>query len=442
MHVPTRGIRVVDVVRVSLALVLVANLGRIPLLFVDNKDAPVLVTDLGVMAVLVAGAAVALRGRVLRLDSIAIIALLFAGVGALSAMLAVPRFGLSPFEFAISFAYLVRWVFYFGLYVVVINYVRRGDVPSVWNAFEGMVLVFAAFGIFQSAFLPGFAQIVYPDSELYVDWDPQGRRLVSTFLDPNFAGALIFMALLVYFSWIALGVKVARWKVVLLAVALVLTISRSSVIGLMAGGLMILTVRGLSKRLLRVGGLLLLLALPFTPFIFTFAADYGKFTIGPSALARVAMWVRGLEIFADNPILGVGFNTYGFVQESYGYQAVGRASYTLDGGLLFVAVMTGTVGLTLYITMIGLFLARCRRTWREVSRDAYERGLALGVGAATVALLVHSVFLNSLLLPLLMGPLWVLWGLVYLMRQPFGTPTLARSADARAPRLAVLPRAG
>lgn len=442
LRAEARHRRVADFVRLAIALVLVANLGRIPLLFVGNKDAPILATDVGVMAAVAIGGYVALRGRSLKLDGVAVAALLFAGVGALSALLAIPRFGLSGFQFLISIAYLVRWLVYFGLYLVVINFVRRSDVPALWGAFETMVLVFASFGIFQSLFLPGFAQMVYPDSELFLDWDPQGHRLVSTFLDPNFAGALIMLALLVLLSWIALGEEVQGWKVILLLTALAMTVSRSAVIGMMVGGMVILTVRGLSKRLLKGAAIALLLALPFVPVLVRFAAEYGKLSVGPSAIARVIMWARALEIFFDNPLLGVGFNTYGFVQEAYGYAAEGRASYTLDGGLLFVAVMTGVVGLTIYLGMIAGVLRRCRAVWRDAARTAHDRGLALGVAAATLGLIAHSVFLNSLFLPFLIGPLWVLWGLVFLVRQEPGGGEIGERGVPGVPTLVMLPAAG
>ena len=66
---------------------------------------------------------------------------------------------------------------------------ERGDAVER----DGEPLAFAGFGIVQSAFLPNFAQRIYPDARLYLDWDPQGHRLVSTFLDPNFAGAFILL---------------------------------------------------------------------------------------------------------------------------------------------------------------------------------------------------------------------------------------------------------
>jgi O-antigen ligase len=404
--------------RVAIGLFLVANLGRIPVLFVGNKDAPILATDLGIAAIAFAAAWIALRYRTLRIDGIAAGALVFAGIGALSAVLAVPRFGLSPFQLAISLAYLFRWLAYFSLYLVVINFVRRHEVPDVWRALQVVVLAFATFGIFQSIFLPGFAQMVDPGSELYLDWDPQGHRLVSTFLDPNLAGGLIMIGLLVMLALVSFGERVAPWKLGVLVTAIVLTVSRSSILGLLVGSLVIVAARGLSRRLVRVGAVIAVLVLPFVPLILRFAGEYGRFTLEGSALARVVMWARAIEIIVDNPVLGVGFNTYGFVQEAYGYEAVGRASFTLDGGLLFAAVMTGMVGLAVYCTMLWLLVRRCRRIWRDPKREGYDRGLALGVASATVGLLVHSAFLNSLFFPFLMGPLWVLWGLVFLVRHP------------------------
>src|SRR5262245_29738160 len=71
-----RQTRIVHFVRVAIALVVVANLGRIPILFVGNKDAPILVTDLGIIAVLAAAAFLALQKRSLQIDVVARDALL------------------------------------------------------------------------------------------------------------------------------------------------------------------------------------------------------------------------------------------------------------------------------------------------------------------------------------------------------------------------------
>jgi hypothetical protein len=85
--------------------------------------------------------------------------------------------------------------------------------------------------------------------------------------------------------------------------------------------------------------------------------------------------------------------------------------------LLFIAVLTGVIGLGLYLSMMVVVAVRSRRIWRDPLSSPEDRGLALGVTAATVALSVHSVFTNSLLLPILMEVLWVLWALVFVMRR-------------------------
>ena len=66
-------------------------------------------------------------------------------------------------------------------------------------------------------------------------WDPQGRRLVSTFLDPNLAGGLIVVALLLACARIAAGDSVPLWRPGVLVTALVMTVARSSFLGFVVG---------------------------------------------------------------------------------------------------------------------------------------------------------------------------------------------------------------
>src|SRR5687768_8926709 len=198
-------VRPVTVLRLAVLLLVVANLGRIPVLDLGERQAPLLVNDLAVLAVLAIGGLAALRWRALKVDSIALAAGVFASIGLLSAIAAMPRFGLSPFEVLAGLAYLARWMVYFGLYVVVINCVKERDVESVWRALEWTMLAFVGFGIIQSVFLPNFAQTIFPESRHYVDWDPQGHRLMSTVLEPNIAAAMILTVLLVQMARIAVG---------------------------------------------------------------------------------------------------------------------------------------------------------------------------------------------------------------------------------------------
>jgi len=409
---PRTTLRVATVVRAALWVLLAGNLARLPALTSGAREAPILVNDLAVMAILVAGLlAMAARGRVV-LDGPARLALVFAGVGAMSAVLAVPRFGLSLHDLLFSLAYLARWLAYFGVYIVVVNCASREDVRSILGTLEAVVLVFSLFGILQSAFLPGFAQLVYPDSQVYIDWDAQGNRLVSSFLDPNFAGAFVCFGLLCAIARMTCGERVAGWRIGVLVLALLLTASRSSLLAALAGGAAIAFTVGVSRRVARVGLVFVILMLPALPLLVAFGRQYGKLSIDASALTRVVSWLRALRMLADHWVIGVGFNTYGFAQRAYGYEAGrGAFGFSLDGGLLFIAVMTGLVGTTLFVAMLWRIGRRARALCRSADAAPIQRASGAAAIAVVAALLVHSLFVNSLLLPFLMEPLWILCAL-------------------------------
>jgi hypothetical protein len=405
----------------------VGQLGRVPLLSAGAKEAPVLVNDVAVAGAVVAGLWLSLRNRGLRLDAVTLVALGFAGVGGLSALMSVPRFGLSGFELAFSLAYLLRWAVYLGLYVVVIDTLSAREGRQLLKVVEGAVLVFAGLGILQSIFLPGFAQIVFPDAALYTQWDPQGRRLVSTFLDPNLAGGLIMVVLLLVCARLVSGEPVPLWKPGLLVTALVITMSRSSILAFVVGlAVMGLLVRRVTWRALAGSILAIAVGLMAAPWLLRMADSFGKLSLSDgSLLTRFVNWGRALTVLADHPIVGVGFNTYGFVQLRYGFGDMVMSSFGLDGGLLFIAVMTGFVGVTLYSILLFLVLQGCKELWSgdRSSSDSYsvpDGAVGLGVAAATVALLVHSLFVNSIVYPPIMQTMWILWGIVFVLNRRSG----------------------
>jgi O-antigen ligase len=420
------------VIMFALALYALGNVGRIPLLDLGGRQAPLLINDLCVMGVLVAGGLAMGNARSLKLNDVALAALLFAAIGAISAVAAIPRYGLSGFEVVASLAYLARWLVYFGLYVVIVNCVRAGDVEPVWRLIERVFLVMCTFGLLQAAFLPNFAFAVFPDSGA-TEWDVQGHRLVSTILDPNIMAGLIDVVLLVMLARMAFGVRTPLWKPLLLFAALLTTLSRGGLLSFVIGGLVIVAVRGLNKHLGRLAVVVAVLLTLAAPSIASFAQGYSRFSLSDSsALARLVAWQRAIAVFAESPVLGVGFNTYGFVQEHRGFERLGSHSYSSEGGLLFIAVMTGLVGLVVYLVMLWCVLRRCRQGWMLRDAQPAQRGMFLGVAAATVAVLVDTLFVNTLLVPFMMELLWVLWGLTYIalrdLRGPVSPQALVASA--------------
>jgi len=405
-----------------LALTL-GNVGRIPLLNLGERTAPLLINDLAVAAVIIVGAIAMVQARSLRFDDVTMAAVVFASIGALSTLAGVERFGLSAMEVIASLAYLARWLVYLALYVVLVNCLRASDSESIWAALETALLLITAFGIVQAIFLPDFAFMVFPDARPVYDFDQQKHRLVSTILEPNLAAGMILTGLLVQLARISTGARVPLWKPVLMFAGLVATLSRGAMLALVIGVLILLAIRRPTKRLWKLAAILFVLVAAALPKLVQLANAYARLTVtDASALARVVMWQRAIETFLEHPWFGIGFNTYGFVQERRGFERLGGAAYSVEGGLLFVAVLTGIVGLVVYLGMLFFVLRRAWLGWHLRDTTPAERGLLIGTAVATLAILVQSVFANSLLTPMVMEPLWVLWGLTFVIVSALQNP--------------------
>lgn len=416
------AIRPVAVLRFVIFLFIIGNLGRIPFLDLGSRTAPILVNDILLGVAFVAGALTVIRDRSLRLNDVAVSGLAFAAIGGLSAVAGIQRFGFSAMELIGSLAYLARWGLYFSLYIVVINCVRARDVEGLWDTFEWAMVIIVAFGVVQSIFLPNFAFMVYSDPAEAGEWDAQRNRLVSTMMDPNLAAALTVLTLLVQLARMASGAREPAWKAMLMFAGLLLTLSRGGLLTLAVGCAVLLPIIGLKRRIVRLAAVLVALLLLASPKLIGFAAQYTRFSVSDeSAMTRVVIWQRSLSTFLDYPIFGIGFNTYGFVQERRGFERLAKASYSAEGGLLFIAVMTGIVGLLVYIAMTWLAVRRARAAARSVHATPAERGLLWGTVAATAAILVNSLFVNTLVNPWVMEPLLLLWGLAFVVASDLKT---------------------
>lgn len=415
---------------VTLAL---GNVGRIPGGALGGRNAPVALNDLLLVPLWLMLFAFVFRGkRPWLLDSTAKWTFLFVAVAGISSLLAVPRYSLGGGEALGVIAFLVRWVLYFGWFPLVVACLSDDDVLVMWKRFDLAILVVAAFGLFQFAFLPGFAQMIHSGAEGGLEWDPQGRRIVSTFLDPNFAGIVLCIALLMRLARVGDGIADRQAPLAVLALAILLTVSRSSLLALAAGIAVIVFARGLKVRLLRVFLIGAIAGLPFITLFLAFASSFNKLRVDASAVQRLVPWIRALELMRDHPVFGVGFNAVAWAQRTRGWKMIGGAGVSLDGGLLFVGAMTGLVGLVVFTAILVSVVRRARRVWRDKEMSAEKRAFATGTAAVTVAVVVHSLFVNSLLLPFVMQLLWVLWGGVSVLRRTAVKATRFKGAPIRA----------
>jgi O-antigen ligase len=394
-----------------LCSMLLGQVAKVPLVSTDIKTASILVSDLVAAALgawLVASVLVA--GRI-RLDRPIILFAGFVTVNALAIAVTAVRFDLTVGQVAFSSLYLIRWSLYATLYAFALTALRRTAAPRLIRTALAVCAAFAAFGIIQSIFLPDFAFIIYPDAIPYVDWDIQGNRLVSTFLDPNFAGAFIMFGLL-YSHAQAADRKPPYALLALFWVALLLTLSRSSIIASLLGvGLLTARTRSFRKLFLPLVGFALVAALAADSLL-QFAGTYNKLTLlDPSALSRLADWLLAWRVFADNPLIGVGYNTFGIVRAAYGSPASGSPAFGSDGGILYMAAVSGIVGVALLGAVLWRLTILGWRTYQTRTLPQTVRVLGLTLHVWIPSLVLQSAASNSIFYPFIIGLLFLLGGL-------------------------------
>jgi hypothetical protein len=395
-----------------LCSVVLGQLARVPLIANEIKSAPLLLSDLLAGALCIwLFASVLVAGRI-HLDRAVALLGGFVVINALAISVAAVRFDLSLSEVVFSSLYLVRWTMYATLYLFALTALRRDAAPRLIRTTVAACAVFAGFGIIQSAFLPDFAFIVYPDAVPYLDWDLQGNRLVSTFLDPNYAGTFIMFGLLFIH---AQGAELRRPSYLMLAlfwVALFLTLSRSSIIATFFGlGLLSFRTRSFRKLFLPLVCFMLIATVAADQLV-RFAAAYNKLTLlEASALSRLSDWLLAWRIFIDNPIIGVGFNTFGIVRAAYGAAAAGANAFGSDGGILYLAAVSGIVGVGLLGAVLWRLMTLGWRTYQIRTLPQGVRVLGLTLHVWIPSLLVQSAASNSIFYPFIIGLLFLMGGL-------------------------------
>jgi O-antigen ligase len=213
--------------------------------------------------------------------------------------------------------------------------------------------------------------LLFPDLRFLkaIGYDDHYFRLTFPFLDPNYTGAV-----LAFISLYSIKiVKTTKGKILLplSLIALALTFSRISFLGFFVG-LVYLFLKNKKLRLpvvLALVGLVLTIVISPKPF-----GEGVNLKRTFSITARVNNINKGLELFSDHPLLGVGYNTLPF-------STTQRSSAGLDNSFIFVLATMGTVGL------IG-FMYLLFKVWAIIP-NVYLK-------AAFISLVIHSLSNNSL----------------------------------------------
>jgi len=306
----------------------------------------------------------------------------------------------------ISSLYLSRWVSYASLYIIVSNL-------STDSKKKIQKLLFYS-GI--SILLIGFLQyFFYKDlvNLYYLQWDKHLYRLFGTFFDPNFAGAFLVLFTIYVFGFIISernkNKRMIFGVIALLSIlAVVLTYSRSAILMLLISIItfLILIKKG---RYILVFILFLLLVLISSPKVFQ--TEGTNFLRVYSSMERVKSAKIAMDIFSKNSIIGVGFNTYRFAQNKYGYLTDEKWEIThsgagTDNSFLFLLATTGVIGFFVFINLLRKIFQHVFTNIKKA--DYYNRRWAIVVFSSLIGLIVNSFFINSLFYPPIMLWVWMI----------------------------------
>lgn len=304
---------------------------------------------------------------------------------------------------AAGFFYVLKYVEYFVVYYMTINYLR--DRSQAWR------LIMTAFATAAIVSLHGVSQI------------PSGQRVSAPFEgevgEPNsFGGYLLLMMGLV--AGIALETRSLRTRLVsvgllvLMGAPFIFTLSRASYLGVIP---LVATLTVLSTRrkfmiatcvLIAVASPLLLTRTPevvvkrvrytFEPQREQATVRLGGIAFDPSTSERLIAMRNAVEGWVARPLLGYGVTGFRFMDAQY--------ARTL--------AETGLAGLLALLWLLWAVYRSGLRAFRS-ARDGDDRGLALGFVAGTAGLLAHAVGSNTFIIIRIMEPFWFFAGIMALM---------------------------
>lgn len=317
-------------------------------------------------------------------------ALIFLFVATASLILSPLR--LTTGDYIISFSYTGRFFLYLLFAWVIFSNAFGNPKDNLGKAFLYSGISLAILGLLQFIFFPNLFALSY------LGYDPHYFRTVSTFFDPNFAGAFFVLTAILLFQNFNKDKKWNALFLIIIYLALLTTFSRSSYLMFLISGL------GISY--FKKSRILLLIILILSAGLTLGFRNYNQAVAKPrninrqqSATLRLNTWQQGLILFQKSPMLGIGYNTYRFGLKEYNLGDKqflnSHGSTSNDSSLLTVASTTGIIGLISFLCFLFFLFKGSNKQTRVI------------IIPAILGLLFHSFFANSLFYPPILA--WILF---------------------------------
>jgi hypothetical protein len=257
----------------------------------------------------------------------------------------------------------------------------------------------------------------------YVEDNPAlGERAVGTQVDPNsFGGLLVVIAVLTGVALLAGRPVLPRWLLgglfLVDMAALVLTNSRSALVGVLAAGALVATLRYRRLWVWGVAGTLAIALLGLGSGYFARLASGLRFE-DQASLMRLAEYRNAIDIIGRYPAFGVGFGTAGELDLTTGVSSI----------YLTVAERAGLLGLALFLVAVFVLLVAALPAVRRSaarSGDPHDRdwpsldtallgGTTALFGTLAVGLVDHYYF--NIEFPHMAALFWLVAGTVMAAR--------------------------
>ena len=288
--------------------------------------------------------------------------------------------------------YLTRLTAYYFFGIYVWNFAKK------WKDGKNLLTDSLLAVSVVSAILGWIQFFTVPDIKPFFSagWDMHLFRLVGTFLDPTFLGLVIVFGLLA--SLVRLLETKSKKNLatfLFLLVSLAFTYSRASYLALLAG----LIVIALHKNILKKIMIFVVILTPLLLLLPTSRNHSIELFRTFSAVAKIENYKTTLQIFSESPIFGVGYNNMCIAYQKY----IGAQPFTShacsgsDSSLLFILTTTGIAGFMAFVSSIGKIIKSLQKSFYLIL-----------LTSASAALLVHSLFSNSMFYPWIMGYMVIL----------------------------------
>ncbi len=290
--------------------------------------------------------------------------------------------------FIIGFFYLLRLTFYLYFLLFVYNFVRGFKVKKdlLFNGLIAVSFFSAIFGWVQYFWFPDFRPFTV------FGWDDHLYRLVGTFLDPGFTSIVVVLGIMAaLYKYISSKNKKLVFLLAFLLLSLAFTYSRAGYLSFFAGAVYLAISEKKMKEimLMLAAFLFIVLALPRP------AGEGVKLERTASTGARLINYSQALKIIRKSPVFGIGFNNLCLAKETF-FANNGQGSHScsgLDSSLLLILATTGVVGFMIFIRCLVSLLPLI------AAKTIYGKVFF----SSLMALFIHSLFVNSLFYPWVMG---------------------------------------